>query len=121
MPRGGKRTKAGRKPGSRNKLTLAAERAVKRIQDRLRRRKKLTFEDLSVELLTCGIPAVIQRELQTLREFVYSKPKQVTELTGKDGEPIETQNFVVVLKDSELSEDLKRKSDRTGSRHHQAE
>lgn len=66
----------GRKPGSLNKATLAGVDFVNRVEKLLRKRDKtLTLEGVSVALLTCGNPAVIQKELQMLREYRYGKPK----------------------------------------------
>jgi hypothetical protein len=69
----------GKQKGSKNKSTLQAEAYVKRVVAKLKAEKNLTPENISVELLTCGLPAIVQKELQSLREFIYSKPKQLTE------------------------------------------
>jgi hypothetical protein len=67
----------GRKPGSLNKSTLAGVDFVTRVEKLLRKRDKtLSLEGVSVALLTCGNPIVIQKELQTLREYRYGKPKE---------------------------------------------
>lgn len=72
----------GRKPGSLNKATRAGADFVDRVEALLQSENKLSLEAVSKALLTCGNPAVIQKELQTLREYRYGKPKDNQEDNG---------------------------------------
>lgn len=85
MARDGSST-GGRPKGSANKCTIEARALVDRICKKLKDEKKLTPEDLSVALLTCGDNGVIQRELGSLRAYRYGRPVQP--ITGENGGPI---------------------------------
>lgn len=82
------RKTGGKVKGSHNKSTLEGQQHVERILAKLKEEKNLTIEDISVALLTSGVPAIIQRELASIREFNYSKPKQQTEISTEDGQPL---------------------------------
>lgn len=82
------RKTGGRKAGSVNLRASKGPGFVEQVRDRLKSEKKLTFEQLSVSLLTCGIPGVVQKELQNLREYEYGKPMSSVEHSGKEGGPI---------------------------------
>ena len=69
----------GRTKGTPNK---GAE-YVERVKKLLKEEKGLTFEKLSMALLSCGNPVVIQKELQLLREYAFGKPKESIEHSGQ--------------------------------------
>lgn len=89
----GKKT-GGRKAGTPNRTTAAARIHVENVIKLLgktrqdQRGKPMTLAKISVELLTCGIPAVIQKELEALRGYVYTRPKVTVEVGTKAGAPL---------------------------------
>jgi hypothetical protein len=65
----GRNSKAGgRKPDSLNRATEGRKHVLS-VLAKLKAEKGLTLQDISLSLLTCGIPRVVQKEAQILREY----------------------------------------------------
>lgn len=79
----GREKTGGRKKGTPNHATYA-----RRVFRLLFKEKGLTEEQISVELLQCGVPPVIQKELARLQEFKYGKLPEEHKHTGSEENPI---------------------------------
>jgi hypothetical protein len=83
MKRGGRRPGAGRKFGVPNFAGKEGARQALRVYAQLEKQKGLSASDISASLLTCGVPAVMQREHARLQENIYGKPREAVEVSGE--------------------------------------
>jgi hypothetical protein len=99
MPRGGKRAKAGRKPGSMNKITAlkSAEPEIKKIKGAAAKRAVTAAAVLAcvdemglwLDLVHHKDPSVRLKTLCYLTDQRDGKAKQRLEASGKDGAPLQ--------------------------------
>jgi hypothetical protein len=99
VARGGKRPGAGRKPGSKDRATIE---------------QRATLEELAREHTDVALQVLVQvaqasesdaarvSAANAILDRGYGKPKQSTEITGKDGGPIET----VDRSDRDIAKDI---------------
>jgi hypothetical protein len=91
MPKTRRKT-GGRKAGTPNRSTAAAQRFVDRVERRLAGDPTTAFRglsDVAVGILKSGIAPAQARMVELLLAYKYGKPTQPVEATGKDGGPIQ--------------------------------